>query len=700
MPQPYVLTVPLLIGLGYLIPAVFLVRQRNWRASDMGWLLVELGLSAVWLFSVVPEGFGELIPTVDWKRVAPFLFLTLSVVFLEFTRAFLQQNHLSIFNWVLAFMSGVVLGFLDAGWVVVPPFGLTLGPFEISHLTLFPFLKQAFPAIFTLGAWGAILREYLKRRSPLHRNRMLYWMLSTTAMIIGAVFILQEDWIWGLSLHWVGMILIVYTVINPRLSDLATGVRRGMRYALTVLIPITFAIGLSSGVFYLVGSLQLYPFRLTNDAFFSMVLTGVLLFFLYQPLNQITRKASNRLLFGQRYEAEAVIREYSQAISQVISLEGLTAASMGLIQKAFETQRGTLLVMDDMDERGWYLKVLPGLGVPFGEPRLFLRKNSPLAQWFAESAEPLHQYFLDVDPRFQEQNTREMQEWRQLNMEVFLPVRRSDAVIGLIALGLRRAGRAYTTSELSLLQTLADQTGVALENATLFDGVQQRANQLTLLNEIGRVITTSLDLEPVMQLIAKRIENAFKGMSGFIFLVDETQQDLVLNIVFGTKRTLTSALRVGPGRGLVGWVAQHGQPALAYDLQADSRYDSQVEGFLIPKGRAGLCVPVRAQNQIIGVILLVDPSRTSLGPAELSLLDSIAAFASIAISNARQVAAREAQLRLQVESLRIEVDELKREQHVDEIVGTEFFQDLRQRASELRRRTLPPEENQNKGEEP
>lgn len=690
--------IPLIIVLGYLIPTIFLFRQRNWRTSDKVLLLIGLGVSAVWVLTAIPAGLGSVFPTIAWKRIEPFLFLTLSVVFLEFTRAFLQQNQPSLLNWGLAVAGGLGFVLLDTGWLALPDFTLAMGPMVISNLTLFPLLKQTIPTIFMVSAWGAILGEYLKRRSPLHRNRMLYWMLSTAAMIGGALLLLQQNWLWGVSIQWAGMALLVYTVIHPRLSDLATGIRRGIRYALTILIPITVAIGLSSGIFYLVGTAELFPLHLTTDAVFSMALTGVLLFILYQPLSQITRRASNRLLFGQRYEAETVMREYSQAISQVISLEGLTAATMGIFQKAFETQRGTLLVMDDMDERGWYLKVLPGLGVPFGEPRLFLRKNSPLAQWFADNAEPLHQYFLDVDPRFQEQNSREMQEWRQLNMEVFLPVRRSDAVIGLIALGLRRAGRAYTTSELSLLQTLADQTGIALENATLFDGVQQRANQLTLLNEIGRVITTALDLEPVMQLIAKRLENAFKGMSGFIFLVDEAQQDLVLNTVFGTKRTLTSALRVGPGRGLIGWVAQHGQSALAYDLQTDSRYDSQVEGFLIPKGRAALCVPVRAQNQIIGVILLVDASRTSLGPAELSLLDSIASFASIAISNARQVAAREAQLRRQVETLRIEVDELKREQHVDEIVGTEFFQGLRQRASQLRRRTPPPEDNPNQGE--
>ena len=691
MPLSAPTLVPLVILLGYVLPAIFLVRRRNWRAPDTVYLLIGLLVSAVWVLSATPSGMGELFPTIDWKRLEPYLFLALSVIFLEFTRAFLQQPRFSVFNWGLGLLIMVALIVLDAQWVVLPAFSFFIGPQEVSELTLLPLLRILMPTLFVIGAWGVTLREYVNRRSPLHRNRMLYWMLSTSGMVGGAVLIIRQAWISGVVLNWLGIILIVYTAMNPRLSDLPTWARRVIRYALTILIPITAAIALSSATFYLIGSSEIYPLRLTQDAFFSMVLTGLLLFFLYKPLSQVTRRASNRLLFGQRYEVEAVVREYSQAVNQVISLEGLTAAIMGIIQKALETQRGTLLVIDAMDEQGWYLRVLPGLGVPFGEPRLFLRKNSPLAQWFADNAEPLHQYFLDVDPRFEGQNSKEMQEWRQLNMEVFLPVRRTDAMIGVIALGLRRAGRAYTTPELSLLQTLADQTGVALENATLFDGVQQRADQLALLNEIGRVITTSLDLEPVMQLIAKRIENAFKGMSGFIFLMDDTGE-LALHTVFGTKRTLTGAMRIGPGRGLVGWVAQNNQAAMAYDLQADSRYDSQVEGFLVPKGRSALCVPVRAQNQTIGVILLVDASRTSLGPAELSLLDSIASFASIAIGNARQVAAREAMLRRQVESLRIEVDELKREQEVDEIVETEFFQGLRERASQLRRRTQPPED--------
>lgn len=688
----YTVIFPLAVLTGYLIPAGILIWKRGWRTPDTGLLVSGLGLSVVWVLFTIPAGFGNLFPIVDWRRLEPFFFLAFSIFYLEFTRSFLQRTHPSIFNWGLAVLTGLALAVLDMGRIALPEFAVAIGPLEISNSTLLPTLKLAIPGGFALSAWGVILAEYVRRRSPLHRNRMLYWMLSSAGMIAGVLMLINRNWIWGLSLHWLGVSLIVYTVLNPRLSDLSTGARIVARYVLAALIPISVAVGLSIGVFYLVGVLQLFSLRLTTDAFFSMLLTGVLLFLIYQPLSQLTHRALNRILFNQRYETEDVVREYSQAVSQVISLEGLTAAAMGIIQNALGTQRGTLLVIDSMDKRGWYLRVLPGLGVPFGEPRLFLRQNSPLAQWLAEREEPLHQYILDVDLRFEGQNSKEMQEWRQLNMEVFLPIRRSDEMIGLIAIGLGRSGRTYTTPELSLLQTLADQTGVALENATLFDNVQRRAEQLTLLNEIGQVITTSLDLEPAIQLIARRIENAFKGMSGFIFLMDESRQELVLNTVFGTKRTLTSALRVGPGRGLVGWVAQNGQPALAFDLQADSRYDSQVEGFLVPKGRSALCVPVRSQNQTIGSILLVDPSRTNLGPAELSLLDSIASFASIAIENARQVAAREDLLRRQVESLRIEVDELKREQQVDEIVETEFFQDLRVRASQLRRRNTPPSE--------
>jgi hypothetical protein len=131
-------------------------------------------------------------------------------------------------------------------------------------------------------------------------------------------------------------------------------------------------------------------------------------------------------------------------------------------------------------------------------------------------------------------------------------------------------------------------------------------------------------------------------------------------------------------------VAAEGEPVLVSDLSTDSRYAPAVEGVLARGAKSAMCVPVIARGKTTGVILVMDPARTSLGSMDLNLLDSIASFASIAIENARQVAAREAQLRRQVEDLRIQIDEIKRAREVEAITDSDYFQQLQAEARKIR----------------
>ena len=382
------------------------------------------------------------------------------------------------------------------------------------------------------------------------------------------------------------------------------------------------------------------------------------------------------------------MREYSQAVTQILSLDALTAAAMQIIDDAMGIDRGTLLVVEDSREEGWWLRPLEGLNVPPDQPQVVLPADTHLAEWLVERSSPLHQYTLDVDPRFTDLNDTDRESWRQLEMEVFVPINRSGSLVGILALGLRSSGRPYGDAELDLLATIADQTAVALENASLFDRVERRAEQLALLNEIGRVITTSLELEQAVDLITQRIAHAFTGCTGFVFLVDESG-DLVLLNGFGADVQLADLeeqpFRIHQDQGLIGWVATAGQSVFLSDPAQDSRYAVDVEGELIPNAGSALCVPIVTKGGSIGAILVASPTRAGLGTAELNLLDSIGSFASIAIENARQVLAREARLRNQVEKLQIEIDELKRAKQVREITDTAQFRKLQAQARELRK---------------
>jgi GAF domain-containing protein len=272
-------------------------------------------------------------------------------------------------------------------------------------------------------------------------------------------------------------------------------------------------------------------------------------------------------------------------------------------------------------------------------------------------------------------------------METFFPIRRSGVLIGLLALGVRRSGHPYSSMDRALIATLADQTAVALENATLFDRVRQRAEQLAMLNEIGRMLTSSLDIQQIVSLLSDRLAGAFQATCGHIFLLDQDgSENLVLRKAFGSCAGAAGTIVVQPGQGLVGWVASEGRPVIISDPPTQQQYAPDIDGLLMPDARVALGVPILAKGKTAGVILVADAAPNRLGATEMNLMDAIASFASIAIENAQEVAAREEALRRQVAALQIQIDETKRARDVEAITGTDYFQRLRSTANQLRRR--------------
>jgi GAF domain-containing protein len=677
----------LAIFLGYVLLVIVVGARRGLRRHEPLVFAIYLVFAAIWFLCVTQARLRAIAPTILWDLVATMLLVGLGILFWDFTRAFLRQPILPIGGWLSAALVIVALLVLDYGVVTLPPFALSIGAFTLTERTVTTALLGAIVALLYGGiAIMITFVEFARQPSPLHRNRIKFWVPAAVMLIAGSALVWTaqaELAVIGIAVHWLGAVLIAYLVVQFELPDIATAIRRALNYLFASLIPVVIAIAVSVGIVYLLSQSPAFRLQLTDDVVIGIVVASIVLFILFQPLSGMMRRVMGRLLFGRGFRSQQVVREYGQAVSQIISLDSLTATAMQIIDDALGIQRGTLLVVEETRESGWRLRVIVGRGVASDQPPLLLRIGSPPTKWLVEKGAPLHQYTIDVDPQFESLSAAERAEWRQLGMEVFLPIKRSGALIGLMALGRRRSGRAYTSRELALLTTLADQTAVALENASLFDRVQRRAEQLALLNEIGRVITTSLDLEPAIGLIAERIEKTFKGAMGFIFLADETARELVLQSAFG--REMQLPFRVPMGKGLVGSVVVEGKPVLVPDLPRDSRYAEEVEGALCAGAESALCVPVIARDKTIGVILVAESSRTDLGMTELSLLDSIAAFASIAIENARQVAAREAQLRSQIQMLRIEIDEAKKARQVEEITETEYFQQLQERARELKK---------------
>ncbi|MEK7276067.1 MAG: GAF domain-containing protein [Chloroflexota bacterium] len=115
-----------------------------------------------------------------------------------------------------------------------------------------------------------------------------------------------------------------------------------------------------------------------------------------------------------------------------------------------------------------------------------------------------------------------------------------------------------------------------------------------------------------------------------------------------------------------------------------SSRDTLVPGSDV-KIRSFLGVPLLISDHLIGALTLVHRDPGHFTETDKRQLSKLTAQASIAIENAIQVRERENALKQQIRQLQIEIDETKKARQVEEIVDTEYFQKLKERAMKMRK---------------
>jgi PAS domain S-box-containing protein len=187
---------------------------------------------------------------------------------------------------------------------------------------------------------------------------------------------------------------------------------------------------------------------------------------------------------------------------------------------------------------------------------------------------------------------------------------------------------------------LQDREGQSIGQAGFMRDLRQvklLEERLRALNQLGQIITSTLELEEVLDLVVKAAMAAFPmAQQGSIHLYDERKEVLNLGAsTFGDSPSIAEATRFRPGEGIAGWVFQHRRPAVVEDAQTDERY-KWIDHPEVPAAKSIVCVPLDVRRQVIGTLSLNALEATGSFQAEdLGLLRIFAAYAAIAIDNAR-----------------------------------------------------------------
>jgi len=166
--------------------------------------------------------------------------------------------------------------------------------------------------------------------------------------------------------------------------------------------------------------------------------------------------------------------------------------------------------------------------------------------------------------------------------------------------------------------------------------LERRNLELASMIEIGKALTSCLDIHAILEIIMKQVERLLKPKAWSLLLVDTDSGDLIFEIAVSSVSEQLKGVRLERGKGIAGWVALHGLPLLIPDVTKDDRFEENFDQKLMFTTHSIVCVPMKIKEQVIGVIELINSyGDLDFDASDTLLISAIADFAAIALENAR-----------------------------------------------------------------
>jgi sigma-B regulation protein RsbU (phosphoserine phosphatase) len=318
-------------------------------------------------------------------------------------------------------------------------------------------------------------------------------------------------------------------------------------------------------------------------------------------------------------ELLSTLFELGREVTSVLDLEDLLAKIPQLIARLTRFSAFSVYLLD---ERRQDLRIAYAVGYPEGAPdTMRLKVGQGVVGAAVEEGRPILVNDIREEPRY-------VGPLRNMLSQLAVPMRRKGRVVGALNL-LSETEGAFTAQDEALLRQFGAHVAVALENARLFRSERQYVDTLETLAEIGREMSSILDLDALLTRIASLTKRLIDYRTFGILLVNEDSGELEMKLAVRYGKGAESR-HVKLGEGLVGWSALHKEPVLVSDVSQDPRYIN-----LVDDARSELVIPMLSKDRCIGVFDLESPELDAFTKEHKELLTLLASQAAVAIDNAR-----------------------------------------------------------------
>lgn len=194
---------------------------------------------------------------------------------------------------------------------------------------------------------------------------------------------------------------------------------------------------------------------------------------------------------------------------------------------------------------------------------------------------------------------------------------------------------AWSSDDREVLEAVADEVAVALEQMRLLEELQRRAAQLQTAAEVARDASGLLDVETLLARTVRLIRERFDYHHVAVFLTDHSGQYAILTEASGPTgeemRNERHKLRVG-SESIIGTVTESGEAYLANDVSTDPLHKAHP---LLPDTQTEVGIPLKAGDRVIGALDVQHTTAYTFSADDIAVLQILADQLAVAIENAR-----------------------------------------------------------------
>ncbi len=349
-----------------------------------------------------------------------------------------------------------------------------------------------------------------------------------------------------------------------------------------------------------------------------------------------------RTLLRRLTELETLL-ETSTAVVSSLDAEQVIDSILEQVQRLLGVDTCAVLVLDEASNQ-LTVRASRGLSERYVQDLRLDASMQSVPAWRAiRSGQPVQVPDVEADPGMADLLPLVRTEGYRALLDVPLVTRHGPPAVLVI---FRADPHHFSTEEVNLAVTFANQAAMALENAILFgrtdEELQRQVRSLSALNQVMRTASQSLVLDDVLKNALEAVVQVMEADAAWIYLLRPGETMLRMHVHQGLSPEFVRVVKeMELGAGLNGGVAKTGQTLLIREIREADPAEPEIDDGLglQAAAREGLrslaAVPLLAKEAIVGVLGAATRSDRRFSAAEVELLSAIGSQVGIAVENAR-----------------------------------------------------------------